>query len=281
MTRLAGARVALLESRLASEITDLVRREGGDPISAPAVFEARLDVTALIPVLIDDIREGRVTVVVLLTGAGINSLFAQAEEIGYAARLTDALSSVTTVCRGPKPAAALRRLDIPVRGAVQPPHTTRELLAALASVTVTGEGTVVLCDGGRAPALVDALTNRGARVQELRSYEWQLPADVGPLEQLIRDLSHDRIDAVAFTTQVQVRHLFAVATRLDKQDELRHALAYRTVVGSIGPTCSAVLGEFGVVPHVTASPPRMRPLITAIGAALAARLHTPGEVGTA
>ncbi len=38
-----GARVLLLESRLAAETAAMVRKLGGEPISAPAVIEAQID----------------------------------------------------------------------------------------------------------------------------------------------------------------------------------------------------------------------------------------------
>jgi hypothetical protein len=46
---LAGARIGLLEARLSSELAELVRREGGEPVCAPSVREAQVDVTALVP----------------------------------------------------------------------------------------------------------------------------------------------------------------------------------------------------------------------------------------
>jgi uroporphyrinogen-III synthase len=281
MTLPAGARVALLEARLASEMAELVRREGGEPVCALAVYEARLDVTAIIPALISNIRRGHIKFVVCLTGAGLASLFAQADDIGLLANLVDALSGATTVVRGPKPAAVLRRHDIPVRVGVQPPHTTTELLAAIAMLSLEGEGALVVCDGSETSALVQALLGRGARVQMMRTYRWELPRDLVPIEQLVHRLIDDRVDAVAFTTQVQVRHLFAIADRLHLREALCHALNHQTIVGSIGPTCSTVLEEFGVVPHVVASPPRMRPLITAIGAHLTAREHASGKASAA
>lgn len=277
----AGARIALLEARLSSEMAELVRREGGAPVCAPAVYEARLDVTTIIPALISNIRRGHIRFVVCLTGAGLASLFAQADDIGLLENLADALSGAATVVRGPKPAAVLRRHDIPVRVGVQPPHTTAELLAAIAVLPLDGEGALVICDGGEASALVQSLLGRGAHVQVMRTYRWELPRDLVPIEQLVHRLIDDRIDAVAFTTQVQVRHLFAIADRLHRREALCHALNHRTVVGSIGPTCSTVLEEFGVVPHVVASPPRMRPLVTAIGAHLTAHQHTPGKASVA
>jgi Uroporphyrinogen-III synthase len=281
MTLPTGARIALLEARLSSELADLVRREGGTPICAPALYEARLDITATIPSLISDLRRGHLEFVVCLSGAGLASLFAQADDIGLLPDLADALSHAVTVSRGPKPAAVLRRHDVPVRLGVQPPHTTTELLAAIAALPVDGAGTLLICDGSDAHALVQSLLGRGAHVQMVRTYRWELPRDRAPLEHLVHQLIGDGIDAVAFTTQVQVRHLFSIAEQLHRRTALCHALNHRTVVGSIGPTCSAVLQEFGVIPHVVASPPRMRPLVSAIGAHLIAHAHGAEQAGVA
>ncbi|MEO6527604.1 MAG: uroporphyrinogen-III synthase [Gemmatimonadaceae bacterium] len=271
MSRLGGARIALLEARLASELADLVRREGGEPVCAPAVTEAPVDVTALIPVIIEDIRRGQSEIVVFLTGAGLNALIEQAEQTGTLSALTDAFTRVTTVCRGPKPAAVLRRIGVPVSVNAAAPHTTAELLAVMPASAVSGKGVVLLHDGGGNPLLVDALRLRGAWVEEVRSYEWRLPDDIAPIERLVEELIDERVDAIAFTSQVQIRHLFEVGARLNRSAALLYALRHRTVVGSIGPTCSNALSELGVPPHVIASPPRMRPLITAIGEYLAAR----------
>jgi uroporphyrinogen-III synthase len=140
---------------------------------------------------------------------------------------------------------------------------------------VADRGVALLHDGGGNPPLVDALRLRGARMLELRSYEWRLPDDVGPIETLIAELIDGRLDAIAFTNQVQVRHLFQVGMRLGRRAALGNALRQRTVVGSIGPTCTTVLEEYGVAPHAVASPPKMRPLIAAVGEALAARHGHP------
>ena len=271
MSLLAGARIGLLEARLSSELAELVRREGGEPVCAPAVMEAQVDVGTRVPPLIDDLRAGRVEIVVVLTGAGATSLLAQASAIGLLDALIEALSGAVTVCRGPKPAVVLRKHGIPVRVNVPSPHTTPELLEVLPEGLVRGSGVVLLQDGGGNDALAAALRARGARVDELRTYEWRLPIDVGAIEGLIRELLAGRLDAVAFTSQVQVRHLFEVAARMNCSAALRSALRHRTIVGSIGPTCSVALEQFDVPPHVVATPPKMRPLVTAVARCLAER----------
>jgi uroporphyrinogen-III synthase len=275
VSRLAGARIALLEARLSSELADLVRREGGEPVCAPAVTEVHVDVAALLPVIVDDLRKRRCEIVVFLTGAGLTALLDQARVSGLYDALVEALSSAITVCRGPKPAAVLRKHGIPVTVNARAPHTTAELLEVLPTSTVSGKCITLLHDGGGNAALVDALRSRGAWVEEVHSYEWRLPADTHPIEALVLQLIDGSIDAIAFTNQVQVRHLFEVGTRLHRGAALLYALRHRTVVGSIGPTCSIALQEHGAPPHVVASPTRMRPLVTAIGEYLAA--HRPHE----
>ncbi len=271
MSMLCGARIALLESRLGSELAELVRREGGEPVCAPAVCEAPLDLTPQIPALVGALRDRRCTLVVFLTGVGASSLFAQAEQIGVLAELTAALHEATTVCRGPKPSSVLRRLGVPIRLPVRAPHTTADLLDALSAFPLDGREIAVVQDGGGNPVLAHALRDRGATVVEMRAYEWRLPTDTSALEQLVQAIIAGEVDAVAFTTQVQARHLLHVATTMDRRNALLDALHHRTIVGSIGPACSATLDELGVARHVVASPPRMRPLVTAIGQALAAR----------
>jgi uroporphyrinogen-III synthase len=239
------------------------------------VREAPVDVAPLLPALADDLRSGMLRIVVFLTGAGATSLLDQARDAGVYEPLIEALRTATVVCRGPKPAAVMRKHGIAIHVNARSPFTTAELLEVLPETLVGAQGVALLHDGGGNPLLVDALRARGAKVHELRSYEWRLPEDVEPIEALMAELIDGRLDAVAFTNQVQVRHLFGVAALTGRTAALRYALAHRTSVASIGPTCSHALEERGVPPHVVASPPKMRPLVSAIGEHLAARRRNP------
>src|SRR2546429_2222871 len=48
-------------------------------------------------------------------------------------------------------------------------------------------------------------------------YQWVLPEDVAPLQSAVRELTAGKIDAVLFTTAVQVAHLFQVAAEIDRK----------------------------------------------------------------
>ena len=56
-----GARVLLLESRLAAETAAMVRKLGGEPISAPAVVEAPIDADGAVREFIERLPTCRAT----------------------------------------------------------------------------------------------------------------------------------------------------------------------------------------------------------------------------
>src|SRR5262249_16214106 len=118
--------------------------------------------------------------------------------------------------------------------------------------------------GERNEPLADALRNRGARLEELCLYEWQLPENVDPLRELIADVLQARVDVVAFTSKVQCRHLFQIAATMGCAGDLADALNAKTTVAAIGPVCRAALREHGVTSDVMPATPKMAPMIAAI-----------------
>ena len=104
----------------------------------------------------------------------------------------------------------------------------------------------------------------GAKVMEISLYEWALPEDTEPLECAIRAIIKGHTDAVAFTTQSQVRHLLLVADRLGMKDALKVALNNRVVVAPVGPICVRALRDEGIASHVIPEHPKMGHLVVAL-----------------
>ena len=264
MSGLNGARVALLEGRMPGELADLVRRHGGEPYCVPAVRERPLDAGQQVAAFVDDLTQGRLPVVVCLTGVGVKTLFEDAERLGRLPELLAALKEVTVVCRGPKPTAVLRRHGIPIALSAPSPYTTHEVLEAMAGLELADTGVALLHYGERNAALAEALQARGARVQELVIYEWLLPEDPGALQRLVQEVLSREVDAIAFTSQVQVRHLFQVASALGKAPQLAAALNTGVTVAAVGPVCAAALADYGVTPDVVPENPKMGPMVSAL-----------------
>ena len=118
--------------------------------------------------------------------------------------------------RGPKPTGELNARGVRIDIRAASPFTSESVLAAIAGCPLDGARVVVQRYGEANRELCEALESRGASVQEIATYRWALPADLGPLERLVDALAREAVDAVVFTSAVQVKHLFAVADRMGR-----------------------------------------------------------------
>jgi uroporphyrinogen-III synthase len=255
-------RIALLESRLSADIATLVKRLGGIPISAPSVREVpRLDD---VETFIDGVTNRRFAVAIFQTGVGALGLFREADRRGRLADVVAGLNAILVACRGPKPLGALTRNGVSVAVTTVKPHTTRELLQALAPTDIQGRGVLLVHYGERNGALADALIALGAKLGEVCPYLWALPEDVGPIEGVVRDAVEHRLDAMLFTNQIQCRHLFEIAHRMGLADALSASLNADVVIGAVGPVAADALRAAGVTPDILPASPNMASLITAV-----------------
>ena len=256
--------MALLEARMGTELAELVRRHGGVVRSAAAVREAPLDCAAVVSDFLERLRRPARRVHIFLTGAGATALFQEAERQGQLPFVIESIRAGTIICRGPKPTAALKRYGLSPNASAASPYTSHELLEAMTGIDLAGAEVTLVHYGERNESLSDELRQRGAALNELCLYEWRLPDDVGPLQDLAGDLVKLELDAVVFTSQVQWKHLLQVATALGLGDDLIHALKSHVVVAAVGPICSAALDAAGVHPQVVPDNPKMGPLVTAL-----------------
>ncbi len=270
---LDGVRVALLEARMSGELAELVRRYGGAVRSAPAVREAPADCAEAVSEFLDRLRTPARRVHLFLTGAGATALFQEAERQQELPLVVESMKRGTIICRGPKPAAALKRYGLSANVSTASPYTSHELLEAMADIDLVGTEVTVVHYGERNGALAAALQLRGAALHELCVYEWRLPDDVRPLQDLARAIVTHGVDAVVFTSQVQWKHLASVAADLGLADAVVRALNTGVVVASVGPICSAALNDAGVPPHVIPESPKMGPLVSALAHYFSNRPH--------
>src|SRR5260370_38129629 len=101
-------------------------------------------------------------------------------------------------------------------------------------------------------------------VQELLVCNWELPEDTTALHKLVKELIAGRVGAIAFTSRLQVRHLFAIACEDGLGAELLDALEAHVLVATVGPTCATALEALGVVPQVVLPYPKMGARIEAL-----------------
>lgn len=259
--------VAILESRLGSQLGDLVGRHGGRPLLAPALAEVPDLDSAGIARLVAGLQARPPKVAIFQTGVGTQALFRATDALGQTPALIDLLGRMLVAARGPKPTAALRSRGVRIDRSAREPFTTAEVLESLQDVALRGERVLVQRYGETNVGLEKALRAKGADVVEVPTYRWALPADTAPLVQLIDALERHRVDASVFTSASQVHNLFALAGQLGRVAALAAHLN-RTLVASIGPVCSAALAKRGVKVALEAKPPKLGPLVSALDRAL-------------
>jgi uroporphyrinogen-III synthase len=242
-------------------MASLVATYGGVPVSAPSMREVPLESNTEALAFADRLEQGDFDLVMLLTGVGTRALVAVVEK-GRGSRdsFVDALRRTRIVVRGPKPAAALREMQVPFWLTAPEPNTWREVLSALDSRTseVSLEGLRVAVQeyGVANPDLLAGLRERGAVVTAVPVYQWALPEDLEPLRAACRTLADGGIDVALFTTATQIVHLLDVAESMGLKDGVARGLQH-SVIASIGPTTSEELREQGTVPDLEPSHPKM------------------------
>jgi uroporphyrinogen-III synthase len=264
-----GLKVLSLESRRAAEIAELIRKQGGVPFVAPSLREAPVEQNVETFRFAERLFSGEFDMMILLTGVGTRQLARLLATRYPENAFADALRRITVVARGPKPVAALREMDLTPGLVAAEPNTWRELLQVTEG---RPETRIAVQEYGRSnPELLAALRNRGAEVTAVRVYQYALPEDRGPLREAAKRLAAGEFGAALFTTAVQISHLVRVAEEAGVADAAIEGLR-RTWIGSIGPTTTEALEEFGLHPRLEPSHPKMGLLVREAAEAFA-RLH--------
>ena len=262
---LEGKTIAYVEARMLSEMGGLIERNGGVPYPAPVLQEIHLGETAEVKTLVDDICSGTIQVMVFQTGVGTKALFDSAASQGREAEILEALATTTVIARSPKPAAVLRRNKVHIDHMPPEPFTSTDLLVEIDGLELSGKDVAIQAYGGPNSQLTQALQKRGATVREVSLYTWGLPEDITPVLALIDALENGQIDAIAFTSQIQIGNLLSIAENAGKEASLRSLLAVGPgVVASVGPVCTKRMLEAGFRVDVEPDHPHMGNLILAL-----------------
>lgn len=257
-------RVLALESRRAKEIEALIVTFGGKPMVAPAMRELPLESDDDALALGEGIVGGAFDAVVFLTGVGVRALVDAMDRAGRRDALVSALGRTRVIARGPKPAAVLRDLQVPVWANAPEPNTWRELLTAVEAKSgewaLAGGRVAVQEYGVSNVELLDALRERGAIVTAAPTYQWAMPEDVQPLRDAVSAVVRGDIDVLVVTTGIQIVHFLKVAGEMGLEADVKRALS-RVRIASIGPSASAELRRHDLEPSFEPTHPKMGLLI--------------------
>jgi uroporphyrinogen decarboxylase len=206
---------------------------------------------------------GEIDIMIFLTGVGFKHLLAAVEKHVSRDRYLNALADITTICRGPKPVAAMAEAGLKPTHRVPEPNTWRELLATIdAGVPIANHAVGLQEYGITNRSLIAGLEARGAKVVNVRVYQWELPENTGPLAENIKAIIAGDRDVLVVTSAHQVANLLRMAQQLGLEQPLRDALQ-KMVIASVGPTTSEMLREHDLHVDIEPEHPKMGPLIAA------------------
>jgi len=258
-----GLKVLAFESRRSLEMAKLIENHGGKAMVVPTAREVPSACRAGLSEFAASLLAEKLDLAIFLTGVGTRALAQAMEQFCSRAELVAALSRVPVVVRGPKPAAALRELGVPITWNVPEPNTWRELLQLLDEKGIALRDRLVAVQEYGEPSreLLAGLSLRGARTLTVHIYDWALPEDRTPLKNAILALQQGEIDVTLFTAAVQVNHLIQVANEMNAEECFVRALN-DTTIASIGPVTSERLREYGIRVDLEPTHPKMGLLVS-------------------
>jgi uroporphyrinogen-III synthase len=243
--RLRGRRIALPEHRELDRLAEMLAAEGAIAVRCPLM--AILDAPDPEPVLrwLVVLAGGQLDDVVFLTGEGVQRLMQAATRAGLGQAVLAALARVRKITRGPKPARVLHQLGLSIDLAASAP-TSQGVMDCLRGQPLTGRRVgLQLYGDDPSRELVAFLEAQGAQVAVVAPYRYAPASDDASVEAIVDQLAEGGLDAIAFTTAMQIEHLFRVARRRDKEEKLRAGLA-QVHVAAVGPLVREALRGLGV-----------------------------------
>ncbi len=259
---LSGLKVVSFESRMTKEMYALIKNQGGQPLVVPSMREVSIGENQPALEFGERWLAGGFDVLVLLTGVGIRRLVALLETKHPKDRILSAFGTVKVVCRGPKPVQALAEWGLKPGLVAPEPNTWKDVLQTLdGAMDVSGKRVAVQEYGAPNEALYDGLAERHAVVTRVPVYQWELPEDLLPLQAAIRELAEGRAEVALFTSSPQVAHVTKVAARAGLGRAFHTALRDRVAVGSVGPSTTLTLKEYGLAADFEPEHPKMGHLV--------------------
>lgn len=256
---LTGKHVVLGATRKTEEMMSLIHKQGGRASVRSlqgTVFKAGSEIEQDLRAFIDTGAEW----IILTTGIGLETLLQKTEKMGLKDSFMKRLKEAKIASRGYKTAGALKKLGI--KAAISDDDgTTQSLVRQMQDIDLTGKKVVVQLHGEKAPSLLNFLESKGAELTVLLPYLHTAP-DKDTLETLCKEILANEVDAVCFTTAVQVHGLFNYVKDKEFYKEMMKAFNEgKTVATAVGKVTAEALKEEGVHRIVVPSHERMGAMI--------------------
>jgi uroporphyrinogen-III synthase len=255
---LTGKRVAIGASRKTDEISTLIEKQGGVPIVRSlqgTVFLAEKEVGHNLNKILKDGTDWAI----FTTGIGMETLLDISRKLGIKQQFINIIQQAKIASRGYKTLSTLKKLGI-YPEVQDEDGTTRSLISSLEKFDFTGKKVMVQLHGEQAPSLIKFLEEKGADVTLILPYQ-HIPPATETVATLWEELLEKKLDAICFTTAIQVRSLFNFAREKDCVDSLLTSFNRHLLAVAVGKVTAEALREEGVEKMLVPNHERMGAMI--------------------
>lgn len=255
---LKNKRIAVTGGRKGEEIRTLIEKQGGKAFIRPAqgtVFTNEAHVVQSI----QEIIENPPQLLIFTTGMGEKRMAEIAEANGLGKPYEQLLRTVPIAVRGTKTLQHFKQKGI-TPGTVADRGTMNQLEHSLA---IENQSIALQMHGENVPTFIKTLEQANNNVRTIYPYE-HTPPEEAVVEQLVEEMESGLLDAVAFTSAIQVRYFFDYVENKKKKSAILSLLNDEILPVAVGEVTEEHLKERGVERVLTPTTPRMGAMVMAM-----------------
>lgn len=259
---LKDKRIVIAGSQKTTEMGLIIEKQGGTPIVRSLQGLTMFEEDAIAEQM-RQLAEAGADWIIFTTGIGAESLLTAADKLGIKSEVLAAFSQAKIATRGYKTSAFLKRTGL--KAVISDDDgTMHNLIEKLEACHFEGQRVVIQLHGEPSPELERFLAAKGAsHVESVLPYR-HVPPVTSTLDTLIAELAEAAVDAVCFTTAVQVHYLFRYAIGTGRADLLLQAFHGPVLAAAVGKVTAEALREYGVERLVVPELERMGAMIIEI-----------------
>ncbi len=247
--------IAVTGGRKGEEMRALIEKQGGKALIRPAQGTVFTNEEHVVHSL-REIIENPPDMLIYTTGMGEKRMTELAELAGLEKEYDHLLRSIPIAVRGTKTLQHFKQKGITPQ-TVADRGTMNQLENAL---TIENQSVVLQMHGENVPGFIESLEAANNVVTTIYPYE-HTPPEQAVLQQLIEEIENGQLDAVAFTSAIQVRYFFEYVDRVKKRERILSSLTETILLVAVGEVTEEHLKDQGIEYVLTPTTPRMGAMV--------------------
>lgn len=240
---LMGKRIAIAGNNDWHDMSSMIKKLGGTPVARPQESKLTLSTMHIQHELLRLI-EDRSDWIIFTSRTGLEAIMKQGECMVIRSALIEIMNAAKVVAIGYKTFAMLKKMGItPIF--VEDNSRIQGLVKNLNRFVYTGNKVTLQLEDKPSPLLIKFLEKKGSNVRQIIPYH-QIPSEVQVSDLLCKEIFNGAVDAVCFTTAVQVRAFFLFVKNNDYYFPVKDCFKYKVLVVAVGKATAEALKEEGI-----------------------------------